>query len=175
MMIALLALGAGLQLPPLQLEIANRVSGAGKPECTSYQVDGTAGPCLPIFEIEPGGQVSGRRAGPLIAFTRAATVQLTRDEFALLAGHEIAHFYLGHIESNPANELAADRLGAQIACQAGYDPAVGVSLFRLFAAGKTHPRRAERRAAVLGVRCDLQLAVVPLGAPATPRITVELR
>ncbi len=153
-MIALFALAAALQLPPLQMEIATKVAGDGRPSCTSYQVDGTMAPCLPSFELGSGGQVSGESAGALITFTRAATVKLTRDEFALLAGHEIAHYYLGHGASNPADELAADRLGAQIACEAGYDPASGVSLFLFFRDDKTHPPRAERRAAVLGVQCD---------------------
>ena len=153
-MIALFALAAALQLPAPQMEIATRVAGKGKPVCTSYQVDGAMAPCLPSFELGSGGRVNGESAGPLIAFTRAATVKLTREEFALLAGHEIAHYYLGHGGNNPADELAADRLGAQIACEAGYDPAAGVSLLRFFRDGKTHPPRAVRRAAVLGVWCD---------------------
>jgi hypothetical protein len=155
-MIALIALAAGLQLPPQLLEIASKIAGEGKPGCTSYQVDGTIGPCMPAFEIESGDRPSGRGAGSRITFTQAATVKLTADEFALLAGHEVAHYYLGHRESNPPVELAADRLGAQIACQAGFDPAAGASLFRFFASGKTHPPRGERRAAVLGVVCNFQ-------------------
>ena len=42
-----------------------------------------------------------------ITFTRGATERLTEDEFALLAGHEIAHWYLGHRGSSVAAELAA--------------------------------------------------------------------
>lgn len=164
-MVALLALAAGLQLPPQQLEIASKVAAGGRPECTSYQPDGAVGPCLPTFELGSGSRINGSSAGPLIVFTRAATEKLTRDEFALLAGHEIAHYYLGHGEGNPADELAADRLGAQIACQAGYVPAAGISLFRFFAAGQTHPHRAQRRAAVLSVRCNPQLASSLPNAP----------
>ena len=167
-MIGLLVLAAGLQLPPQQLEIASKIAGEGKPGCTAYHPDGTIGACLPTFEIEPTGQVNGESAGPRIAFTRAATVKLTRDEFALLAGHEIAHYYLGHRGSNPAVELAADQLGAQIACEAGYDPAAGATLFRFLGAGKTHPARADRRAAVLGVRCSPRMSLSPPTAPAAP-------
>lgn len=158
--IALLTLALGLMLPPQHLEIANRVAGDGKPECLSHWQDGTIGPCLPAFAIKAGGHVNGWSIGTRITFTRAATVRLTQDEFALLAGHEIAHYYLGHDTSNPADELAADRLGAQLACQAGYDPVKAVSLFRFISAGKNHPRRAERRAAVLGVGCGRRTSLL---------------
>lgn len=56
-------------------------------------------------------------------FTRGATTRLTADEFALLAGHEIAHWYLGHTGEGDAAtrreaELAAHCLGASPACPA---------------------------------------------------------
>ncbi len=154
MVIGLLALAAGLALPPQELEIADKVAGQGKPECTSYGTDGSVGPCLPWFRVGAGVHVNARSLGGKITFTQGATAQLTRDEFALLAGHEIAHFYLNHGASNPAVELAADRLGARLACAAGYDPVAGASLFQFLSAGSDHPHRAERRAAVLAVGCD---------------------
>jgi len=41
------------------------------------------------------------------------------DEMALIFGHELAHFTLGHRGSTPSRELAADSLGAQYADKAG--------------------------------------------------------
>ena len=135
------------------MDIAMRVAGAGMPDCTSYLADGTEAPCLPSFTVRSGGSVNGWSEHGRIAFSRAALERLTPDEFALLAGHEIAHWYLGHKGSNRVDELAADRLGAQLACQAGYNPVAGVGLFRYLHAGSDHPPRAVRVAAVEGVGC----------------------
>ena len=136
-------------LPGPQLAIALRVAGAGLPNCISYLVDGTERPCLPSFTVRRDGRVNGWSGQGQIAFSRAALERLTPDEFALMAGHEIAHWYLGHGRSNRADELAADRLGAQLACQAGFDPVAGLGLFRYLHSGTDHLVRAERRAAVL--------------------------
>jgi len=131
------------------------------PHCTTYLEDGTERPCLPSFSVRKGGEINGWSEHGQIAFSRAALERLTPDEFALLAGHEIAHWYLGHKGSTPEGELAADRLGAQLACQAGYDPAKGVGLFRYLHKGADHPPRAVRVAAVLAVGC--QPAPLPAG------------
>ncbi len=139
--------------PDPHMAIAQRVAGPGLPHCTSYLEDGTQQPCLPSFTIRNGGGINGWSEHGRIAFSSAALKRLTPDEFALLAGHEIAHWYLGHTGSNPADELAADRLGAQLACQAGYDPAKGVGLFRYLHKGTDHPPRALRVAAVLEMPC----------------------
>ena len=152
-MIALMALAAGLALPSPQLDIATRVAGPGKPDCVSQAADGATGPCLPVFRVTPGGQINAWTSGTRIAFSRAAAVRLTRDEFALLAGHEIAHYYLGRRASGHADELEADRLGAQLACAAGFDVAAGASVFRFLQADADHPPPAVRRAAVLAAGC----------------------
>ena len=153
-MFALLAFAAAAGLSPQQLDIATRVAGPGKPACTSTLPDGASAPCLPLFQAGAGARVDGVRLGATITFTRGALHRLTPAEFALLAGHEIAHYYLGHQHSDPASELAADRLGARYACAAGYDPAAGLSLFRFLEAGTTHPPRAAREAAVRTVRAE---------------------
>lgn len=123
------------------------------PGCARHDIDGSVGPCLPTFRVGAGVHVNARSEGEVISFTRAAVTQLTVDEFALLTGHEVAHYYLRHRDSTHANELAADRLGAELACKAGYNPAAGVTLFRHLASGKSHPRPSERTAAVLAVIC----------------------
>jgi Zn-dependent protease with chaperone function len=154
MVLTLLAamLGANL-LPPDHLSIAMKVAGQGLPQCRMYRPDGSEGPCLPSFAVSPGNAINGRSAAGHITFTEGTTTRLTADEFALLAGHEIAHWYLGHTKSTREAELAADRLGAQLACQAGYDVAKGVSVYRFIGKSRVHPDRAVRRAVVLGVGC----------------------
>lgn len=151
--ICIMSLAATLALPSQRMEIAIRVAGDGMPNCQSYRPDGTVGPCLPAFTVRRGGEINGSSLSGHITFTSGAAVRLNEDEFALLAGHEIAHYYLGHKSKALANELAADRLGAELACRAGYDPIVGATLFRHLRASKTHLARDARRALVLSVGC----------------------
>ncbi len=160
--LALAALAAAQPLPAEQLEIALRVAGPGLPHCRSTLADGSEAPCLPAFALRPGGTVNGWSLGPRIPFSQAATRRLNRNEFALLAGHEIAHWYLGHQASTPETERAADRLGAQLACQAGFDPVAGASLFGYLRPSRRHPPAAERRAVVLAVGCGGKRAVVAM-------------
>ena len=129
------------------------MAGQGAPACRVYHPDGREGPCLPTFSVTGSNAVNGRRLAGHITFTQGAVTRLTDDEFALLAGHEIAHWYLGHTSTDREAELAADRLGAELACQAGYDPARGITLFRFLNQSRVHPPRAEREAAVLAVPC----------------------
>lgn len=136
-----------LALPPPQRDIALRVAGAGHPVCTSYHKDGTTGPCLPRFTVRRGTAINGWSTSGTIAFSTAAVSTLDADAFALLAGHEIAHWYLGHSASTSAAELAADRLGAALACRAGYDVMRGLALLRHVRRGGHHPARAARIAA----------------------------
>lgn len=148
--------GAALEapsLPPTNQAIALSVAGAGLPDCRTYHADGHEGPCLPSFAVSPGGRINGHSRAGHITFTHGATTRLTADEFALLAGHEIAHWYLGHTKSNREAELAADRLGARLACQAGYDVAKGANVYRFLSKSRVHPDRVVRRAAVLAAGC----------------------
>lgn len=148
-----LAIATVSSLSSQHMEIAIRVAGEGLPKCQSFHPDGTASSCLPVFTVRRGGGINGSSLAGHITFTSAATVRLNEDEFALLAGHEIAHYYLGHDGKALANELAADRFGAELACKAGYDPVAGASLFRHLRPSKVHPDRNARRAAVLSVGC----------------------
>jgi hypothetical protein len=150
---SLIALAVVAWVPKHHLDIANSVAGEGKPACQSYRSDGTEGPCLPVFAVHRGSGVNGWSLAGRVTFSSGAITRLSNDEFALLAGHEIAHYYLGHKGSTPAAELAADRLGADLACKAGFDPVSAVSLFRYLRPSKVHPPSGERRAAVLEVGC----------------------
>jgi hypothetical protein len=152
--IIVLAMATVLSLPSERMEIALRVAGQGLPNCQSYRLDGTMGPCLPTFAVRGSGGINAMSLAGQISFTPASMDRLNEDEFALLAGHEIAHYYLGHKVNAMANELAADRLGAELACRAGYDPIAGASLFRYARRGKNHPSSDVRRATVLAVGCE---------------------
>lgn len=143
-------------LPPEFLAIARQVAGDGLPHCRAYQTDGQAGPCLPRFLIERGHAVNGWSSGGLIAFSEGSTRRLNPNEFALLAGHEIAHWYLGHRESTAANELEADRMGAELACRAGFDVVSGLSLFRHLRPGGVHATANVRLQAAQGSACLAQ-------------------
>lgn len=147
-------------LPPDYQAIALRVAGPGLPQCRMYQADGSEGPCLPSFALSAGGRINGHSRAGHITFTRGATTRLTADEFALLAGHEIAHWYLGHTgdgdhATRREAELAADRLGAQLACQAGYDVAKGAAVLRFLSKSRVHAEREVRVRAVLAVGCGI--------------------
>jgi hypothetical protein len=151
--IALLAVLASQALPDKQLTIASRVAGNGIPNCRSYQPDGNEGPCMPSFAVRRGSGVNATIFAGQIRFSTGALNRLNADEFALLAGHEIAHYYLGHKGSSKAAELAADQLGARLACDAGFDPLSGATVFRFARTGPTHPKREERGAAVISSGC----------------------
>lgn len=164
--LAIEAPGAAMPLPRQQHEIALRVARPGLSQCTSHHPDGTIATCLPRFSMRPGRTINGWSAGGMIAFSTAAVSLLDADAFALLAGHEIAHWYLGHAKGTPDAELAADRLGAALACQAGFDVARGLSLFRDLHRGRNHPRPAARIAAAWQGRCGIN---APARAPDSSR------
>jgi len=63
------------------------------------------------------------------------------DELALVLGHELGHYKLGHWRSTPANEYAADQQGAYYMSKAGYKICRGAQALRRFhsPASSTHP------------------------------------
>lgn len=150
---AILAFASSL-LPQSQMEIAIRVAGGGAPSCRAYQIDGTEGPCLPVFSVRRGNSVNGWSIGSHITFSSAATTRLNQNEFALLAGHEIAHYYLGHTHPSLEAELAADKFGAELACKAGFDPIAGASMFRHLRSSKVHPKHKRRHDLIINISCE---------------------
>ncbi len=52
------------------------------------------------------------------------------NQMALVLGHELAHYSLGHNGSTIANEYAADALGARYMQTAGYNKCSGAILFK---------------------------------------------
>lgn len=143
-------LGAML-LPDDRQAIALKVAAQGLPECRMYHADGSEGPCLPIFTVTRGEAVNSRSLAGQIAFTHGAATRLSDDEFALLAGHEIAHYYLGHRGNSREQELQADALGAILACRAGYNPDQASSLYRYARRSRTHPEASLRRKIVMEI------------------------
>ena len=133
------------------LQVATAVAGTGKPDCASYDPDGQVHPCLPRFSVKAGSRVNAWHLGGEIQFTTAAITRLGLDEFALLAGHEIAHYYLGHRGNSREQELQADALGAILACRAGYNPDQASSLYRYARRSRTHPEASLRRKIVMEI------------------------
>lgn len=156
----ILSLAAAQPLPAQLAEIAQKVASDGMPNCKSYRPDGSEGPCIPIFILRNGRSVNGYSEIGKITLTTTSAERLTQDEFALLVGHELAHLYLGHRRSTVDNELAADQMGAQLACKAGFSPESGVTLFRYVGQGRDHPQRAARIQSVLQVKCKIDLAKI---------------
>lgn len=142
-----------MTLPSEHLEIALRVAGAGLPACSSYLADGSVQACLPKFAVKGGGRVNGWSFGGRITFTQGAIQKLTNDEFAVLAGHEIAHWYLGHNGSSPRAELEADKLGIDLACKAGFNVSAGLGLFRHIRSNRSHGSANIRIEAAQAAQC----------------------
>lgn len=74
-----------------------------------------------------------------------------KDQMALVLGHEIGHYKLGHRMSTPKNEYASDKYGARLMHNAGYNVCRGATLFKRLGGGdtKTHPA-GYKRAKALG-------------------------
>lgn len=127
------------------LAIAEKVAGTGKPHCTLHHADGSVTTCRPRFSVRHSRQVNAWTFGGHIHFSSAAINRLSPDQFALLAGHEIAHYYLGHSHSSISSELAADALGAVLACRAGYRLEQATGLFQFARSSRSHPAPVQRR------------------------------
>lgn len=154
LMLGGVALSRHLYLPKIAyrenyLQIAAEVAGPGRPNCTAHHPDGSEGPCFPHFSIRTSGKVNAWSHGGHIQFSSAAMTVLPPDQFALLAGHEIAHYYLGHNGSTAANELEADMLGAVLACRAGYRIDAALGLFDHAHGNGGYPAKAQRRKVVM--------------------------
>lgn len=151
--LVMLFMALGLTIPKHHLGIANRVAGSGMPQCQSQSPDGTVSNCMPDFAVRHGAVVNGWSMDGQITFSSAAIRKLNDDEFALLAGHEIAHYYLGHKVRSRAAELEADRIGAELACKAGFNQISGVTLFERLRPSKFHPPKFERIREVINILC----------------------
>ena len=148
--------------------ITHRVAGAGLDLRRSAAADGSEQPCTPAITLHPAEAVDGWGGDGRITYTRGAVTRLSADAFALLAGHELAHWYLGHRVSTRENEAAADRLGAALACRAGFDLRAGVALFRHVRETAVYPAPRVRQGAVLGAGCAANAASLRGSPPAVP-------
>lgn len=143
------------------LAIAEKVAGPGRPDCTAHHPDGSVTACTPRFSIRHSGQVNAWSHGGQIQFSSAALQRLSNDQFALLAGHEIAHYYLGHSHSSIANELEADALGALLACRAGFHLGRADDLFRHARSSRSHPTRMQRRKVLMDLTSHSECSPQP--------------
>lgn len=68
------------------------------------------------------------------------------NQMALVLGHELAHYKLGHSHSSISNEYAADHLGAIFMQRAGYNKCQGAIFFKRLPYGDSvdHPASWKR-------------------------------
>lgn len=97
-----------------------------------------------IFSDSP--EMNAHMSGSVMTINQGMLDRTTVSELALVIGHELGHYKLGHSSSTPSNELAADRAGWDYASNAGYNVCKGKDLFKKLGkkASKTHPGGDER-------------------------------
>ena len=138
------------------MAIATTVAGAGKPDCRARSLRNTRGSCFPRYSVRRGKQINAWAFDGNIEFSSGAIGRLTGPEFAMLAGHEIAHFYLGHTHSSVTTELEADMLGALLACRAGYRIDAAAGLYRYARAGRSYPSPKLRRKVIMDLAASAE-------------------
>lgn len=143
--------------PTRMFMIADLVAGDDFSNCIEYDEDGRESPCKPKFLYRSGRSINANRIGNEITFNEGVFDKLNEDEFALLSGHEIAHYYLGHVGNSKSNEIQADLLGAKLACKAGFNANRGASIYRFVHADASHPPASERIAAVRSIECPSRM------------------
>lgn len=131
------------------MAIATHVAGPGKADCSGYFLRSGQDACFPRYSVRRDKRINAWAFRGSIEFSSAAVGRLTRDQFALLAGHETAHFYLGHTHSSVTTELEADMLGALLACRAGYRIEAAAGLYRYARSGGSYPSPRLRRTVIL--------------------------
>ena len=103
----------------------------------------------PILLFNNDAEVNASSSGLRITVNKGMLEFVrNQDEMALVLGHELAHYRLGHSESTPANEYAADRFGASMENRAGYNSCLGALVIYRFHTGtsSTHPNSYSRYA-----------------------------
>lgn len=97
---------------------------------------------VPTLVYDSTDEVNASQSGFRITLNRGILKFARNDaEMALVLGHELAHYELGHRNSTPSNEYAADAQGAIYMSNAGYSICQGAELLRRFHSkgSSTHP------------------------------------
>ncbi len=99
-----------------------------------------------LYLVKDSSPNASAGAFSILINTGMLTFARNADELALVLGHELGHYSLGHTVSTPSNEFAADALGAKYEDRAGYNHCRGVNLLFRFhdKADATHPDSTER-------------------------------
>lgn len=101
----------------------------------------------PTLVLDPSVYPNAESSYFKIAITKGMlTFVRNNNEMAMILGHELAHYALGHNGSNHANEYSADMLGAKYMSASGYNLCSGAMVIFRFndEASKSHPASAER-------------------------------
>lgn len=102
---------------------------------------------IPKLGYDPTHQVNAHSGWGGIVINQGMLNFVRNDaELALVLGHELGHYKLGHMRSTPSNEFAADARGAYYMSKAGYNVCTGAKAMKRFndRASSTHPDSNER-------------------------------
>ncbi len=102
--------------------------------------DSGQGDVLPPLTVDNSGEVNAFTTPEGITVFRGLLEKVDKDELALVLGHEISHFLLGHVflpyyankDQVRVEEMQADKYGAFLMMRSGYDICKGRDLFKLF-------------------------------------------
>ncbi len=101
---------------------------------------GQGGAVPSTLRIDPAGVINAYTTSDGITVYRGLLNIMTKDELALVLGHEVAHFVLGHVflpienqtkDNIRIEEMQADKYGAFLAQRAGYSVCQGREFFRM--------------------------------------------
>lgn len=104
------------------------------------KASGQSGLLPSTLTIKNSGTVNAYTTIYGVTIYRGLLVQLNKDELALILGHEVAHFLLGHVflpaetqtkENIRVEEMQADKFGAFLAMRAGYNVCKGREFFTM--------------------------------------------
>ncbi len=101
----------------------------------------------PHLVLSPDQSINANAAGFRITVNQGLLNAVRdKDEMAMVLGHELAHYELGHKQSTIPNEYAADHQGAIYMHKAGYSICIGAQLLRRFGSkdSVTHPAGTKR-------------------------------
>ena len=119
-----------------------------------YQVAKSSFAGVPKLILNPSNDANAAWTGMYVVVNQGMLNSVRNDsEMAMVFGHELAHYRLGHWGSNWANEFAADRLGFTYSVRAGFSGCKGMLwLLRNGIQSTTHPSGKERYYRLCGGR-----------------------